>query len=118
MSHSIDEVVKMSDTELLAELGEATCSDVGLFPLPLKAAAKAGREWFDQNREQLRTHVCADPKVRLYFSNESAIRRRTVLVLAIADTITASFGGVPVTIIGELIMREGLEAFCKSCWEK
>ncbi|EZH73644.1 hypothetical protein ATO12_17055 [Aquimarina atlantica] len=107
MNDEITYMSKLSDDELWAELG--ALDDNNIIPPPFKILVKRGKEWFENNKSEIREIVCNSEEL----SNFRNISDNNIY------NVIASFGGifsqnVSIAALVVLLSRIGLDKFCKN----
>lgn len=110
----IDNLFKMSDDELWMTIGNSAIS-AGIHKsiLPESDALKAGKLWFDLNRDAIRTRVCGSWVAALLSQGgDSQQIELTFLAAAIADLIAGACLGVSPLTVAVMITRLGIKSLC------
>lgn len=107
-AHEFDpDLLEYSEEDLFAVIGHSVSPSKNLIP-DIPALVKAGRAWFDAQKDDLRTRICIEDVRRLGDSANDDV----ALIVAMADLIAAITGHVSPFTVSVIILRVGLRNFC------
>lgn len=112
----IKKLLKLDKNELYARLGHELIGPNNILT-NIKENEKLGESWFIRNKEKLKSKVCNNQVVLSAFKlkqNQTELQ----IALAILDLISNLIIGVSPVTVAVLIVKEGLNSFCKKEWEK
>lgn len=98
---SEDELLRMIGAEVSGLPGAASHDDV---------LVERGRKWLKMKLPQLRTAICGQTAVKSFVNNAD----EALIATAICDIIANMTLGVSPVTLTSLIMRIGLQRFCKT----
>lgn len=101
--------IQMTDDELYEVLGASIMGGRDMLPDRARVLVRAGRLWFDGQRQRLQEVVCP----RLVELQADAGEDKMGLIAAVGDLIAYNLKIVPANTIAILILRIGLHLFCK-----
>ncbi len=103
-----ESLLKLSEDELFKRIAEGDQEQA--FPMDM---IRWGRDRYQAVKDRYRETICNNPAVVAVWNSENGARRATV-VCAIADAISQ----IPAMTIATLIVKEGLDVYCKRIWKK
>jgi hypothetical protein len=99
------------EEELFALLGQwAFGEGLGIRPRDLTQLVRRGREWLEDNTEELRKIVCHAPIVVAARAESSTSKMMDAATLA--DLIVSHFGKMPASVAAVIIAHRGLGWLC------
>jgi hypothetical protein len=102
---NIDDVAKMTEQELFAELGLQITPSAGFGGDDLVFLAGKGRAWFREHANQLRERICGKVK-----ATGDLLVDASAVAAALSDVLHETS---VVLVISILVVRQGLAAFCR-----
>jgi hypothetical protein len=114
----VEALLEKDESFLFAELGTS------IRPVRLAATAPdkktleaSGRRWYEQKKAELTKLICMNERLR-QFASDPQISNRTQIVSLVIDILVSSASGIPVATLTALILKEGLQSFCRGCYEQ
>lgn len=111
MENTIKDTIRLEDDELLVLIGKEF--SLGITPLNEDEYKKNGKIWFNSKLSELQDKICNSPQIRSAINSEDIM-----LCMAIVDAIIGAVTGIAAAAVSVLIMRRGLENFCKVHWQE
>jgi hypothetical protein len=102
------ELSRLTTDELLVRLGDALGPDA--FP---RDPLQRGRDAYEALRRSLQDYICGDPALRSLCEQNSRV---VDLAAALADLLSVKYGRVPAAAFSTLLVRDGLDAYCRCRW--
>lgn len=100
----------LSKEDLLFLIGESLQQEHRhAFPPNPQNFKKIGERWLKENMEKIRDVVCSSPKIKSLINSDIAI-----LASAIGDLVVGIFTGIAPMTVAYLIIKTGLDQFCKN----
>jgi hypothetical protein len=111
----IERLLARDEAELLEEIGSILAGKPILPPSPAEIR-RAAAVWLMAKRAAFADVICSNQEIRKRFEDGSKSGRRLEVAAAVADAIVGLCGVVPPATVSVLLVREGLQALCASCW--
>jgi hypothetical protein len=109
---SIDVLIDYEEEELFALLGQwALGEGLGIRPRDLGQLVRKGREWLEDNTEEMRKAVCNAPVV--VATRAEASTGAIMDAATLADLMAAHFGKLPASVAAVIIVHRGLDWLCR-----
>jgi hypothetical protein len=117
LKEEIEALFQQDESALLHSLGELLVSGRGTShfnPPSVIELVDTAKKYFSDVREQVRDTVCTNDKVRRYLETE-----KTLDNIQLALAVASALGGIKwlpaaqVSILAVMLVRRGLEAYCK-----
>lgn len=111
--NEIEALFAKSDDQLYIEIfEELPIGTLGATEPPDHEKVRETKSWIDRKRGEICAAVRSDPTVSEHISGKK--KDRVTLVAAIADVLATLFSFVPIFCLAVLIVRQGINEFCKS----
>lgn len=111
--NEIRRLMDLNLDELREDLGRQIASNLKLsMPLSYNRLVELSNNWINEQRKNLASYICSDQEVRS-LSGSPSTERRIMLASAIADLISSILVGISPITVAVLIVKEGIETFCK-----
>jgi hypothetical protein len=116
MQTKIEEILMIPEDDIYQRIGQELLG-LSASPRTREELVEVAKRWLASRREELRRLVCASPKIQSLAKREASEAEVAELAVAVTESIVNLVTGVDMPIlVGVLLARHGIRAFCKEVW--